>query len=142
MLNIPLLPADSIVDGYRIIKRTARKLKLNNEFKALFQYFEDYWLNQNQKTTISVANVSQRITSPIEANNSVLNGSVFKHASFYKFIECLKQQEFSRASDMRAALDQLGKKNVRKRKRDQLRGEKIKKYSDLLRAKKLKLMVF
>lgn len=46
ILSLPLLPKESISNGYRIIKQEAIDKNLHKEFKKIFEYFEQYWLHQ------------------------------------------------------------------------------------------------
>lgn len=46
LMCIPLLPTDDIDEGYRGIKKFAKKHRLSKRFAPLFNYFERYWLNQ------------------------------------------------------------------------------------------------
>lgn len=44
MLNLPLLPPEEIAKGFNIIKRKAQNVKLSREFRPVFAYFENFWL--------------------------------------------------------------------------------------------------
>lgn len=44
MLSIPLLPSESIEDGYNIVKQNAVDYNLQKGFEPIFEYFEKYWL--------------------------------------------------------------------------------------------------
>lgn len=44
LLNLPLLPRDKIVEGFKIIGRIANHNHLNADFKKIFTYFQNYWL--------------------------------------------------------------------------------------------------
>lgn len=44
LLNLPLLPPDSIVMGFSIIMETARSLRVSKPFKKIFNYFQGYWM--------------------------------------------------------------------------------------------------
>lgn len=44
LMNIPLLSADHIEDGYRAVIDFAKKKRLFKRFAPLFKYFENYWL--------------------------------------------------------------------------------------------------
>lgn len=46
ILSVPLLPAELICKGYNIVKEEATKKKLDKKFKKIFEYFEQYWLEQ------------------------------------------------------------------------------------------------
>lgn len=46
LTNLPLLPENQILEGYRCIKCFARKKQLSESFKSIFAYFERYWLHQ------------------------------------------------------------------------------------------------
>lgn len=43
--NIPLLPKELIVEGYKGVKNYARKKNLTKSFRKVFTYYEQYWLN-------------------------------------------------------------------------------------------------
>lgn len=45
LLQIPLLPAEDIEDGFRELKQKAENLGLSRGFKDMFTYFLNYWLN-------------------------------------------------------------------------------------------------
>lgn len=45
MLSLPLLPPESIIGGFDLIKEKARKNKLYRPFKNFFDYFQKFWLN-------------------------------------------------------------------------------------------------
>lgn len=42
--NLPLLEKDKIKEGYKLIEKRAKKFKVFNKLKPLFQYFQRYWL--------------------------------------------------------------------------------------------------
>lgn len=44
ILSLPLLPAELILNGYNLVKEEAKRNNLNKDFKAIFNYFEQYWL--------------------------------------------------------------------------------------------------
>lgn len=44
MLSIPLLPAESIEEGYQIVKQNASDLNLEDGFEIFFEYYESFWL--------------------------------------------------------------------------------------------------
>lgn len=44
ILNLPLLPSEFILEGFQVIKKIARDRKLYKQFKSLFEYFENFWL--------------------------------------------------------------------------------------------------
>lgn len=44
ILSLPLLPPGSILPGYNVIKRTAKRNDLYETFEPMFKYFESYWL--------------------------------------------------------------------------------------------------
>lgn len=83
-----------------------------------------------------------RTTSALEAFNSVLNRSLPPHANFFKFIECLKNHEFSKVNDLLNSINEPKTSQRKKRKRDQQRDEKISSNTALLRTKKIKLDEF
>lgn len=46
LLNLPLLPAQHIPNAYSHIKSFAQRKKISKKLKALFGYFERFWLVQ------------------------------------------------------------------------------------------------
>lgn len=44
LLNLPLSPSGKIYEGFQIIKRIARENYLFEDFKNIFKYFENFWL--------------------------------------------------------------------------------------------------
>lgn len=46
LMSLPLLPADSIQEGYESIKHFTRENNLWSNFSPLFAYFDRYWLIQ------------------------------------------------------------------------------------------------
>lgn len=44
LTNLPLLPSQSIELGYEIIKEKAHSDQLAGEFRKIFKYFEEFWL--------------------------------------------------------------------------------------------------
>lgn len=83
-----------------------------------------------------------RTTSALEAFNSVLNRSLPKHANFFKFIDSIKQHEFSRYTEFSNSIDKCPETRKKKRKRDQLRDEKISECSMELKEKKIDVKIF
>lgn len=45
MQLLPLLPSQSVLNGFDIIKKEARATGLFREFNDIFRYFETYWIN-------------------------------------------------------------------------------------------------
>lgn len=52
LLSLPLLPAQSIVGGFDMIKAEAKAHGIYKEFKKFFEYFNDYWLELVMKKNI------------------------------------------------------------------------------------------
>lgn len=46
LTNIPLLPEESVVEGYARVKEYARKKNMLESFRETFKYYEQYWLKQ------------------------------------------------------------------------------------------------
>lgn len=46
LMSIPLLPPDKILNGFEYIKKRAAYSRLITKLKAMFDYYENYWLNQ------------------------------------------------------------------------------------------------
>lgn len=75
--QIPLLPAENIVDGYYSIKNKAETDGLSRGFKQMFTYFESYWLTVVSDETIflfnKVDNFSAMSIFPNDAKNISFN---------------------------------------------------------------------
>lgn len=89
---------------------------------------------QNQKHSLSVANLNMRTTSSLESFNAVLNRSIAKKANFFKFVEGLKLHESRKADDMHNRThDNLPEEHFERRHlRDREREEKIRSHTILL----------
>lgn len=46
LMSIPLLPANKILEGYKIIQDFAKEKKMDRQFAELFLYFERQWLRK------------------------------------------------------------------------------------------------
>lgn len=46
LMSLPLLPSDKFEMGYVQVKQMTEACHLKNEFKALFSYFDSFWLRQ------------------------------------------------------------------------------------------------
>lgn len=46
LMSIPLLPIESIEEGYLLVRNKARQCGLFEKFENLFSYYENYWLVQ------------------------------------------------------------------------------------------------
>lgn len=44
LLNLPLLPFNKFIEGFKHIEQETRNFKLHKEFKKFFTYFKNYWL--------------------------------------------------------------------------------------------------
>lgn len=44
ILNLPLLPSEDIPKTYELIKKEAKKQKLDSQFKLFFKYFDGFWI--------------------------------------------------------------------------------------------------
>lgn len=101
--------------------------------KSIIQHFSVP--HQNERNSLSVFGINMRTTSSLESLNATLKRWFPSHPHIYKFLECLKLFEFSKALDMLEAVrtgaptpEQL----QRKKKKDQKREDKIKYLTDLL----------
>lgn len=61
LLSLPLLPSDSIENGYDEIKIEARKRNLHKEFRRFFSYFENFWLKLVSFCILTTAIVTQNV---------------------------------------------------------------------------------
>lgn len=151
--NLPLLPPEKILEGYETIVKMARNKRVFSHFRLLFSYFENYWLKQvgycnvslrfclcfnllfrpfvrpsirqNDRNTISVADLDMRTTSPMEAINSAIQRSFPRRTNIFKFIECLRLYEAQKSEDLFNIGDISNVKPKRKRAKDRIRDEKI-----------------
>lgn len=46
IMSLPLLPPESILEGYEIILNEAETNRLSRTFKKVFEYYERFWLRQ------------------------------------------------------------------------------------------------
>lgn len=76
-----------------------------------------------------------RTTSSVESLNATLKRWFPSHPHIYKFLECLKLYEYSKALDMLDAVrNEVSPKQLqRRKKKDQKREEKIKYLTDLFK---------
>lgn len=76
-----------------------------------------------------------RTTSSVESLNATLSRWFPHHPHIYKFLECLKLHEYSKALDMLDAVKTRAspKQLQRRKKKDQKREEKIKYLTDLFK---------
>lgn len=91
---------------------------------------------QNDTASISVHGINMRTNSSSESLNSKTNRTFPKHPHIFKFAECLRIQEFSKATDMhKFSKFGVSKKQLeRKRKKDKERDSRIKYYSELFKS--------
>lgn len=92
------------------------------------------YLKQNEKNSLSVANLNFRSTGSLEGLNSVLNRSILKKPHFFRFVQCLRYHESRKANDMiNLHNDDMPQSHFEPRhKKDRERNNKIKHYTDLL----------
>lgn len=164
IMSLPLLPAANIVQGFIHIKKLANVHGLLGRFIGFFTYFESFWLlevsymecsnlyslylrcalySKNQKNGLSVADLNMRTTSSLESINSHIGRSFPKHPNIFKFIDCLKQYEYTRSTKMRKLIQNCPKRQMeRKHNKDKEREKKIKHFTSLFRRKKINLGIF
>lgn len=89
---------------------------------------------QNERNTISVANLNMRTTSSVEAMNSVIQRSFRTNPHIYQFIENLRLHESVKSTDLyQLTLGSItNPKLKKKRAEDQMRDEKIRMCTDKL----------
>lgn len=144
IMSLPLLPPPDIENGYKHIKNMAKEYDISSDFRKFFEYFEDYWLKQNKKNSLSVSGLNMKTTSSVESVNSAMGRSFPKHPHLFKFIDFLKYHEFSKVLDLQDLKRGDIPKNQfeRKRERDRMRDEKIKHFSAELEAKSIDVSRF
>lgn len=99
--------------------------------------------SKNEKYGLSVANLNMRTISSLESINSHIGRSFPKHPNIFKFIDCLKQYEYTKTTKMRKLIENCPKKQMeRKHKKDKEREKKIIHFSSLFRRKKIDLALF
>lgn len=87
---------------------------------------------QNAKNSLSVANLDNRTTSPLESYHSSLNRSIPKHANFFVFVSHLILHESRRSEDLLNAINDRSPLAKAAHKRDQDRDNKIRTNTKLL----------
>lgn len=84
-----------------------------------------------------------RTTSSLESMNSQIGRSFPRHPNIFKFIECLKQHEYTKATIMKKLITNCPKNQMnRKHQEDKERDEKIRHFSSLFAKKKIGIGMF
>lgn len=99
---------------------------------------------QNERNSISVANLNMRTTSSLEAMNSVIQRTFPSKTNMYKFMENLKMHEAIKSSDMyQLSMDFVTNEHLeRRRKEDKIREEKIKTCNEMLENEEISVAEF
>ncbi|XP_008183967.1 uncharacterized protein LOC103309677 [Acyrthosiphon pisum] len=88
LLVLPLLPAQKIVQGFRIIKRLARRYLI--EMNTLFDYYERFWIHRVGVEIISVYGQARRTNNHIESFHNKLRYSFgVAHPNIWVFLNKL-----------------------------------------------------
>lgn len=95
---------------------------------------------QNERNTISVADLRMRTTSSVEGINSVIQRHFPQKPDIFHFVENLKMHESIKSSDLHRLF--LKKRQVRKRKEDEEREERIQICSEHLKNGEISAMQF
>lgn len=64
LMSLPLLPSEKFTEGFEQIKRLTEEHELVNEYKGLFEYFENYWLKQVMQFKIIFKNTFKIVSNP------------------------------------------------------------------------------
>lgn len=101
-------------------------------------------LFQNEKNSLSVANLNVRTTSSLESFHRSLNRSMAKHGTFYVFLEGLKLNESDKSNNMYNLIhNNLPESHLQRRHaEDQKREEYIRQFSADLKNGNLTTMTF
>lgn len=84
-----------------------------------------------------------RTTSSLESMNAQIGRSFPKHPNFFKFLECLQQHEYTKATAMKKLIENCPVYQMeRKHQKDKERDEKIKHFSSLFARKRIDLGMF
>lgn len=97
-----------------------KKIKLNQN-----TFFEILSL-QNDTSSLSVAHLLNRTSSPLEALNSILNRSIAKRTHFFRFVGRLRVFESKKSNDMASAVNSQSSQFSSGNKKYQMRNKKIK----------------
>lgn len=98
---------------------------------------------KNEKNGLSVANLNMRTTSSVESMNSHMGRTFPKHPNIFKFINCLKQFEYTKTTNMRILTENCPAcQTKRKHYKDREREKKIQHFSVLLGRKKIDIGMF
>lgn len=101
LMCLPLLPADSITTGFKIVERHAQREKVYERLDVFFQYFEKYWIKtQNMINCLSLNEAGNRTTSSMESLNAKAKHTFDKHPHIFKFMESLQRLEFEKSTMM------------------------------------------
>lgn len=97
---------------------------------------------QNQTSSLSVAFLSNRTSSPLESLNSILTRSIAKKTHFFRFVGRLKLFESKKAHDMCLAINSREKEYKPANKKYHLRDAKIRENTKLLDEGKIDVKQF
>lgn len=156
----PLLPSSKTVEGFELIEEETRNVGLHKDFETFLIYFKNYWLKlvyfihlsihplyikitfiqsvfiifKDKKNSISVANLNNRTTSPLESFHSAMNRSVPKHANFFVFIDGVKLFESKKSDELYNVIHAKPSANLNKaiRKEAQERDVRIRSLTELI----------
>eukprot|EP00102_Acyrthosiphon_pisum_P025068 XP_016662278.1 PREDICTED: RING finger protein B-like [Acyrthosiphon pisum] len=88
LLVLPLLPEQKIVQGFRIIKRHARRCLI--DMNSLFDYYERFWIHRVGVEIISVYGQARRTNNHIESFHNKLRYSFgVAHPNIWVFLNKL-----------------------------------------------------
>lgn len=104
IMCLPLLRSDLIIDAFENLKLKA--LAINAlKFKPFLDYIDNQWMKKEGPEVISVFKKTTRTNSAVEGNNSHLSSRFDKHGNFYKFVTCLRAEDYMKTLEMEQLCD-------------------------------------
>lgn len=98
---------------------------------------------QNKRNTISIANLDNRTTSPLEGINSYIQRTFPTNTTIFQFVDSLKLHETRKSTDLyQLSTGSITNPELKRRAIDQERDEKIKYFSQKLKTGKISIASF
>lgn len=101
-------------------------------FKLPLGFFLFYSFMQEGPENITVFNTFTRTTGALEAYNGALGHKIIKRGHFFKFVKVLLDEEFAKCRDFYSRIEGRDDGSNNRGNKYQIRGEKIKRNSNLL----------
>ncbi|XP_046802932.1 RING finger protein B-like [Lucilia cuprina] len=97
MLNLPLISPDHIQEMFLNLKKDLLSMSKSKQdcLNIFLKYFEKEWMKKITPSVFSVHLEVIRTTSALEGFNSKLSKKLEKHGRFLKFLEVIRNEDFT-----------------------------------------------